>query len=107
MRHVSETKCNVYAIEIAPGERKLFAVALYCRNGCSLVEHPVAPDCEHRVIDVREPNLAAAANLLQKQYAQIRRSAGDVEHPLPLPDSARFHRKPLPRPVQAGGHQVV
>ncbi len=71
MRDVAQTEGDADAVEIVIGEGQVFGVALCGGRWCAVVDHAVATDAQHGVVDVGEDDLTTAADLLQEQLGQI------------------------------------
>src|SRR5690606_12601384 len=96
-----------HAIEVVVGKGQTFGVALRHRHDVAAVEHAIAPDRQHGIVDVGEPHLAAHAGALGECGGEIARAAGHVQHPAAFAHAALRNGEGLPQAVQAAGHQVV
>ena len=59
VRHVAQAECNGHAIEGPIGERQALRIGLHRGQHAARIEHSIATDRQHSVIDVGHPDLGA------------------------------------------------
>ena len=85
----------------------MLAIADCTRQHHPSVHQPIAPNAQHRIVDISQPNFALRARLLSERTGQVAGASGDIQYL-----HAGAHCRPsdgerLPDSVQPSRHQVI